>query len=82
MPAEPITREDIVRVLGALDDVKIVAILALRPTQEELEEAAMWLASEDDVMGKMRRPLSGTVAEIYDIVAPEEEIFEEPPPPR
>ena len=67
-----VSREDLSRLLGSIDDHKAVEIIALRPSLEELEEVAAYLANEDDVMGEERHPLAGTVARIYEIVTHDE----------
>ena len=71
------TASDIRSILGAMSDTRYAAILAIGPTVKELEEAAAWAGGESDVMGRMRRPASGPVAAICDIIAAVEEPFEE-----
>jgi hypothetical protein len=73
----PATHDDVRRLLGDVDDVKAVEILALAPTIVELEEAAMWTRGEGEVLGKSGHPLTGVSAAIFEIIAPDEE--EEPP---
>ena len=60
--------QDIVKITGPIDPAKIAEIMAARPTAEELEEAVAWAAGASDVMGELRRPLTGTVARLYDIL--------------
>jgi len=77
----PARREDFHRILGELDDPRIIAVLELNPTVADLEEAAMSLAGDDDVLAKgghKASPVAGQVVEI--LAADEEEI--EPPAPR
>lgn len=62
------THEDILRLLGPLDDHTVVAIMALDPQLGALEAVSLRLAQEDDVLGDERVPLSGTAALIYDLV--------------
>jgi hypothetical protein len=71
------TGTDVHQILGEVDDSTAVAILALRPTVAQLEEARVWLNGTGDVLGKGHRPLDGVVAEIFDMFKVEEE---EPPP--
>jgi hypothetical protein len=71
-----ITHDDVVRIAGAIEDEKVAQILAAQPTVEELEEAVAWAKGESDVMGELERPLTGPVAQIYDILTADEE-FEE-----
>ena len=65
---QSLTSQDIVKITGPIDPAKIAQIMAARPTAEELEEAVAWAAGASDVMGELRRPLSGTVARLYDIL--------------
>jgi hypothetical protein len=67
-------------VLGDVDDAKLIEIAELQPTLAELEQAAIWVAGNGDVLAKEGRPLTGTVAAIVEIFAAGEE--EEPPPAR
>jgi hypothetical protein len=67
--------EDIKHLLGDLDDHVILDILALKPTIAELEESALRMEGEDDVLGGIR-PASVTVAQIMELAAATE--FEEP----
>lgn len=67
------TREDVIEVLGPVDDDVIVEVLAIGATREELEEAFAWL-NADDVLGRqLHRQPSGRVAELCEILQPEEE---------
>lgn len=67
------TREDVIGILGPVDDDVIVAVLATGATTEELEEAFAWL-NADDVLGRqLHRQPSGRVAELCEILQPAEE---------
>lgn len=68
---------DIRRILGALDEAKLLAIMALRPTIANVEEASLWLAGDPDVHGA-GQPLKPVAGEIVAILTAEEE--EEPGP--
>jgi hypothetical protein len=71
------SRNDLERLLGDIEDAKLIAILALEPTLAEVEEAAIWTAGDGDVLAKSGHPLTGVVANIVDILTADEE---EPPP--
>ena len=73
--AQPATvgHDDLTRILGEVDDAKIVEILALKPTLQELEEAAVWVTGDGDVLAKSGHPLGGVVAAIVDIMISDEE---------
>lgn len=73
-------RDDLIRILGPIDDAKAAEILALKPTLAEVEQAAIWAAGNGDVLAKQGHPLTGIVADIFDALTAGEE--EEPPPPR
>ncbi len=70
--------DDVRRILGALDDDKIVAIVALQPSITDLEEASLWLAGDTDVFGA-GKPLKPVAGQIVDILTADEE--EEPRSP-
>ncbi len=65
------TAEDVLRLCGTIDDAKVVEIVNLSPTLEELEEAAAWSADEGETLGKDERPLGGVAARIYEILSTE-----------
>lgn len=73
------TLADVRRIVGDIDDGKALEILALQPTTDELEQAAMWAAGNGDLLGKEGHPLSGNAATIFDMLTADEE---EPPPVR
>ena len=63
---------DIIRLFGDLDASALSAILVLRPTLVELEEAALWISSEGEALSEPHQPGS-TIAQILDLVAAEDE---------
>jgi hypothetical protein len=67
-----LTHDEIMRILGPIDDAKASAILAAGASLQDLEEAAQWVAGESDVMGELERPLTGVAAEVYDILTVDE----------
>lgn len=66
------TRDEIVAILGPLDDDKLLAIVELLPTVVELEEASLWLAGDRDVFGA-EPPLKGKASEIVTLLTADEE---------
>ena len=66
------TRDDVIHLLGDINDHKVVEILETGASLEELEEAAAWLAGESDVMGEERLPLTGAAGIVYEIIARDE----------
>lgn len=75
--SEPLTRAEVISQCGDLADAQLAAILALRPTREELEEALAWAASEDDVMLAEHKPLTGRTEMLYGILTSEDEAVED-----
>ena len=71
------THDDLLRILGEIDERKALDILALHPTVADIEEAAIWVGGDGDVLAKAGQPLTGIAAEIFDILTADEE---EPPP--
>lgn len=63
---------DIRGVLGALDDEKLLAILALAPTLAEIEDASLWLSGDRDIFGP-GRPLGERAGQIVAVLAADEE---------
>ena len=66
------TRDDVVDSLGHLDDGKMVAIMALKPTVAEMEEASVWLSGDADVFGP-GRALKDISAKVVAILTEDEE---------
>ena len=66
------TADDIQRILGALDDTKLLDIVALRPTILDVEEASLWLAGDSDVFGAGQL-LQTAAGEIVAILTADEE---------
>jgi hypothetical protein len=45
------THDDIRGVLGNIDPAQMLAIMSLRPTIADIEEASVWLEGDPDVFG-------------------------------
>ena len=65
---EPLTAEDIRRIVGRLADDRIAAILATGATAADVVEAFTWLSSDEGLGAGMERRLKGIVAEVYEIL--------------
>jgi hypothetical protein len=70
---ERATGTDVHQILGDMEDSTAVAILALHPSVAQLEEARVWLDGVGEVLGKENRPLDGVVAQIFDMLAVQDE---------
>jgi len=65
--------DDIKRIVGDLEEAKLLDILALRPTILDMEEVSLWLAGDSDIFGAGRslQPIAGDIVAI--LTADEEE---------
>ncbi|MBM3517140.1 MAG: hypothetical protein FJX56_04485 [Alphaproteobacteria bacterium] len=70
------SKKDVRAILGELGDLQITAVLEFKPTTEELEEPAAWLAGEEDIVRLAGHTLSARAAEICEIAGAAE--VEEP----
>ncbi len=77
-----LTHDDLRRLCGDIIDWKLSAIIETGASIEEVEEAVAWASGENDVMGEARKPLSGTVAAVYDILTADDELAAEDRPSR
>lgn len=65
------TRDEIISVLGPVDDGLVAEIAATGAAIEELREAWAWLHGDEALMGE-GRPMPGTrVAALIDVLEPE-----------
>lgn len=78
--SEAVTHDDVVHLFGEISDHTIVEILEVKPSYRELEEVAMRLAQQNDVMGELERPLDGAAARVYDILVQVQEFPEDERP--
>ena len=63
---------DVRRILGDLDEARLLDILALRPTVLDVENASMELSGDRDVLGA-GEPLKGVPGDIVEILTVDEE---------
>ncbi|MDP3067579.1 MAG: hypothetical protein Q8M72_02795 [Methylocystis sp.] len=66
------TIKDVTDVLGDIDDATLSAIMDLRPTIADVEEAAMWMSGDRDIFGA-GAPLKDVAGEIVSLVAGDDE---------
>jgi hypothetical protein len=64
-----LTRNDVTRAFGPLDDMTIAGIIGTGATTEELAEAQAWMANDEPLMNAGRPLPSGRVRELVDILA-------------
>jgi hypothetical protein len=64
-----LTRDDVVKAVGAVDDVTIAQIIGINATADELAEAQAWIVSDDPLLNASRQLATGRVRELVDILA-------------
>jgi hypothetical protein len=74
------SRADLQRILGDLSEPKLIEILELAPSVEDLEEATLCLAGDHDILAKSGHHVSATAGRIVEILTEGEE--EEPKRPQ
>jgi hypothetical protein len=68
---------EIRRRCGDILDRQVEAILETGATAGDLAAALAWASGQDDLPGEERRPLTGVAGQVYDILAPSEELDDE-----
>jgi hypothetical protein len=76
------TAADILHLAGPLDDEAVAEILRLGASIEELEIATRYVRGEGDLVDRAGHPLSGRVAQLYEILSAAEANDEENRAPR
>lgn len=71
------TAKDVRDVLGEMDDATLSAIIELRPTIADVEEASVWLSGDRDVFGA-GAPLKDVAGEIVSLLSADDEEEELP----
>ena len=69
--AAPAGASEIRAIVGRLSDDRIAAIQATKATAADVLEAFTWLSSDDYAGGRRQPPVTGVVAEVYDILKPD-----------
>ena len=69
--ARPAASTDVRKILGDLDDAKIVEILNLKPSLADLDDVAVCMAGDHDVLAKSGHHVPVTAARIVELLADE-----------
>jgi hypothetical protein len=64
-----LTRNEIIKAVGAADDVTIAQIIGTGTTTEELAQAQAWIANDEPLMNAGKPLPSGRVGELIDILS-------------
>jgi hypothetical protein len=60
---------DVLRTVGPVADDTLLAILKCEPSVEDLEVASSYLRGEGSKVSRSGHPMSGKVAQLYDILS-------------
>ena len=71
-----VSKDEVRRLLGQLDDEKLAKILKLEPTPQEIELVAVCLDGRNDILVKGGHHLPATAAQVLEIVLSGEEVLE------
>jgi hypothetical protein len=64
-----LTRGDVIKAVGEVDDVTIAEIIGTGATAEELAEAQAWIANEGGLPDAGKPPPTGRVRELINMLA-------------
>ena len=64
-----VTREDVTKAVGRVDDVTIAEIIGTGATADELAEARAWLVNDEPLLNADKPLATGRVRELIDILA-------------
>lgn len=68
-----ISRDEVISVLGPVDDEVVAAVIATGASVEELVQARTWLAADEALIAEGRPLPSGRVAELLDLLSEDDE---------
>ncbi|HEX5959474.1 MAG TPA: hypothetical protein VFY92_12570 [Hyphomicrobiaceae bacterium] len=68
LKSRPATASEVRRLAGPVTDATVAAVLTSEPSIEELEVAASYLRGEGSEVDRLGHPMSGKVAQIYDVL--------------
>ena len=78
-----LTRDEIIKAVGQVDDVTVAEMIGTGATAEELAEAQAWALNDDPLLNVGKKLPTGRVRELIDILAelePDEEDGEQARP--
>jgi len=76
-----ISRDDVSKAFGPIDDVTIAQIIGTGATPEELAEAKAWIANDEPLMNAGKPLAKGRVGELVDILTELDASEEDEPGP-
>ena len=75
-----ITRDDVIKAFGVVDDVTIAQMIGTGATREELAEAKAWLSNDEPLMNAGKPLAKGRVGDLVEILTELEDSEEEDGP--
>jgi hypothetical protein len=78
-----VTRDDVTKAIGRVDDVTIAEIIGTGATADELAEAQAWIVNDEPLINAGKPLPSGRVGQLVEILTelePDEEDGKEPGP--
>jgi hypothetical protein len=69
----PLTREDVLSVVGPVDEVMIADVIATQATLAELSQAWAWVNSDEALINEGRPLPSGRTAELVELLTSQDE---------
>jgi len=70
------TSDDVIAVLGPVDETLVAEVIATGATQVELAEALAWASNDEALIGEGRPLPTGMTAALVDLLVSEEEEME------
>ena len=64
-----LTRDDVTKAVGPIDDVTVAQIIGTGATADELAEAQAWVVDDDPLLNAGKPLATGRVRELVDILA-------------
>lgn len=68
-----ITSDDVIAILGPVDETLVAEVIATGATRAELAEALAWASNDEALIGEGRRLPGGRVAALVDLLSADEE---------
>ncbi|HEX5998095.1 MAG TPA: hypothetical protein VFZ16_01660 [Hyphomicrobiaceae bacterium] len=68
LKSRPATADEVRHLAGPVTDATVASVLKFEPSIEELEVAASYLRGEGSKVDRLGHPMSGKVAQIYDVL--------------
>ncbi|MGK6312631.1 hypothetical protein [Neorhizobium sp. DT-125] len=69
----PMTSDDVITILGPVDETLVADVIATGATQAELAEAFAWVSNDEALIGEGRHLPAGRVAALVELLTDDEE---------